>query len=39
MKILTDICANPSKYKKIIDVIEIEKKVSLLHNLDCVYGV
>ena len=39
LKLLTDICANPSKYKKIIDVVEIEKKVSLLHNLDCVYGV
>ena len=39
MKLLTDICANPSKYKKLIDVIEIEKNVSLLHNLDCVYGV
>jgi hypothetical protein len=39
MKILTDICANPAKYKKTIDVVEIEKKVSLLHNLDRVYGL
>jgi len=39
MKLLTDICVNPSKYKKLIDIIEIEKNVSLLHNLDCVYGV
>ena len=39
MQLLTDICANPAKYKKIIDVLEIEKKVSLLHNLDCVYGL
>ena len=39
LKLLTDICVNPSKYKKAIDVVEIEKKVSLLHNLDCVYGV
>jgi hypothetical protein len=39
MQLLTDICANPAKYKKTIDVVEIEKKVSLLHNLDRVYGL
>jgi len=39
LKLLTDICVNPSKYKKAIDVTEIEQKVSLLHNLDYVYGV
>ena len=39
LKLLTDICVNPSKYKKAIDVTEIEEKVSLLQNLDYVYGV
>jgi hypothetical protein len=37
MQLLTDICRNPLKYNKKIDVNEIEQKVSLLHNIDEVF--
>ena len=33
MQLLTDICRNPEKYKKIIDIDEIDKKVSLKNNI------
>lgn len=37
VRLLEDICREPAKYRKDIDVIEIEKKVSLLNNLDAVF--
>ena len=39
MQILVNICREPEKYKKNINVDEIEQKVSLLSNLDKVYAI
>jgi len=33
MQLLTDICTNPDKYKKDIDIETIDKKVSVKHNI------
>ena len=38
MNLISDICINPNKYKKHIDVSEIERKVSLLHNIEYLYN-
>ena len=33
MQLLTDICRNPEKYKKTIDIDAVDKKVSLKSNI------
>ena len=33
MQLITDICRNPDKYKKYIDIDAIDKKVSLKNNI------
>jgi hypothetical protein len=33
MQLLTDICTNPDKYKKDIDIDAIDQKVSVKHNI------
>jgi hypothetical protein len=38
MKLLYDICINPTKYKNQINIVEIERKVSLLHNIEDLYN-
>ena len=38
MNLICDICINPNKYRKQIDVVEIERKVSLLHNIEYLYN-
>ena len=38
MKLLYDICINPNRYKNQINIVEIERKVSLLHNIEYLYG-
>lgn len=38
MNLISDICINPNKYRKHVDVAEIERKVSLLHNIEYLYN-
>jgi len=38
MNLIRDISINPNKYRKHIDVSEIERKVSLLHNIEYLYN-
>ena len=38
MKLLYDICINPNRYKNQINIVEIERKVSLLHNIEYLYN-
>jgi hypothetical protein len=38
MNMIRDICINPNKYKKQINIVEIERKVSLLHNIEYLYN-
>ena len=38
MNLIRDICINPNKYRKRIDIVEIERKVSLLHNIEYLYN-
>lgn len=39
MNLIHDICINPHKYRKQIDVVEIERKISLLHNIEYLYNL
>ena len=38
MNLIHEICINPNRYRNQINVVEIERKVSLLHNIEDLYN-